>query len=564
MSLNPKIIPPVRSAHIRPYKVLTAVLFGFLTFFTGFLTVPLWYGPYPLRITWNTVLLMVITLAWGTKYGLIALLLGGAVLSPFFLTPQLGWVALVHSLALFTWVLLHGYGARRRWQGDAHPVLHNMYVLQLLYVLLRGVLFLILAPLLFHLEPFITLPDAITAFSMSYLLLFTLKGLFIEMPLLAVANTLLLLPILRRILLLSRKESSRYNARIILSSLFFGLLFSASALMAQHYLGTPAARMSWAIFSSDELNTTGALMALLFILAGGVIARYMERLIDTQDALLRSEETLRDALLDIRELNNHLQEKVDQRTSMLQEAVTELESFAQTVSSDLREPMEEIAARSVRMLSRHPEAEGSRIRGNLLSIRKIAMETTVLIEKLLEYSSTSKRALALSRIDLHALVTETVEKFRIGGDGKPIRLTYLQPLPKVWGDSMLLHQVVMNIVSNAVKFSTTREEIRIDVGCMDLTEEHLLYFRDHGIGFDMEHADKLFGVFKRLHRKEDYEGCGIGLATIRKIISRHGGEVWIEGAPDQGATVYFTLPKREPRGEYDPELPDTRKTTPPP
>ena len=153
-----------------------------------------------------------------------------------------------------------------------------------------------------------------------------------------------------------------------------------------------------------------------------------------------------------------------------------------------------------------------------------------------------RSALRLSDVDLGALVASIREELAPDCEGRQIEW-HLLPMPIVVADAAFIHMVLRNLIDNAVKYSRTREVAVIEVGAEQRAGEVVVYVRDNGVGFDMQYSSKLFGVFQRLHRMEEFEGIGIGLASVRRIIERHDGQVWAEGQLDKGATFYFSLPK---------------------
>ena len=164
-----------------------------------------------------------------------------------------------------------------------------------------------------------------------------------------------------------------------------------------------------------------------------------------------------------------------------------------------------------------------------------------LIDDLLAFSRTGQAEMHLGRVDLEALLEEVLTGLHSAMEGRVIRW-HRSPLPVVAGDLALLRQVLVNLVGNAVKYTSQRAEAEITIASVGMEEgRHVLMVRDNGAGFDMAYADKLFGVFQRLHHAEEFEGTGIGLAIVRRILARHDGRVWAEAAVDQGATFYFTL-----------------------
>lgn len=240
----------------------------------------------------------------------------------------------------------------------------------------------------------------------------------------------------------------------------------------------------------------------------------------------------------IRELNRELSGRVDQ----VSEVNRELESFSYSVSHDLRAPLRHIAGFSDKLDRHFGDNTDERVRHYLGVIREAAQRMSALIEDLLLYSRLGRGALRLQPVDMNALTEEvrallTPEtaarsiEWRIGG------------LPIVMGDESLLRQVWQNLLGNAVKYTGQREHALIEVGVESHDDEELVFFvRDNGIGFDMEYAGKLFGVFQRLHKASEFPGTGIGLANVRRIVGRHGGRVWAEARPGEGATFRFSLP----------------------
>ena len=169
----------------------------------------------------------------------------------------------------------------------------------------------------------------------------------------------------------------------------------------------------------------------------------------------------------------------------------------------------------------------------------------ILIDELLTFSKMGRVEMLKSKVDLGSLVKEAIEQLQEETRGREIRWD-ISSLPVVGGDASLLRLVITNLVSNAVKFTRTRTLAQIEISCNPTNErEHVFSIHDNGVGFDMQYADKLFGVFQRLHRADEFEGTGIGLANVRRIIHRHGGRTWAEASPDGGATFCFSLPQSE-------------------
>ena len=164
------------------------------------------------------------------------------------------------------------------------------------------------------------------------------------------------------------------------------------------------------------------------------------------------------------------------------------------------------------------------------------------MDNLLNFSQMGRSALRLSDVDLNALVEAIRQELAPDYEGRDI-IWEVAPLPKVIADPAFINLALHNLVANAIKYTRGREPARIEIGARQHAGETEVYIRDNGVGFDMAYANKLFGVFQRLHRMEDFEGTGIGLASVRRIIERHDGRVWAEGQVDQGASFHFTLPR---------------------
>jgi len=167
----------------------------------------------------------------------------------------------------------------------------------------------------------------------------------------------------------------------------------------------------------------------------------------------------------------------------------------------------------------------------------------MLIDDLLVFSRMGRAEMRKTTVDLEQLVREMIQNLEQDTRGRNVTWKNSR-LPEVEGDCALLRQVLVNLLGNAVKYSRPRDSARIEIGCAsETTDEAVIFVRDNGVGFDMRYAQKLFGVFQRLHRADEFEGTGIGLANVRRIILRHGGRTWAEAKPGEGATFYFSLPK---------------------
>jgi PAS domain S-box-containing protein len=242
---------------------------------------------------------------------------------------------------------------------------------------------------------------------------------------------------------------------------------------------------------------------------------------------------------EIRSLNAELEHRVAE----LGVVNKELEAFSYSVSHDLRAPLRHVTGFSEMLEKRAAGSLDDTARRYLATISESARQMGRLIDDLLSFSRMARAEMRETRIDLSGLVADVQREFqaRIGNRDVVWKLGHL---PQVQADPALLRLVLVNLISNALKYSGTRPRSEIEIAALpNGREETVVFIRDNGVGFDMRYVEKLFGVFQRLHRQEDFEGTGIGLANVRRIIQRHGGRAWAEGAPDAGATFFFSLPK---------------------
>ncbi|MDH3714094.1 MAG: ATP-binding protein, partial [Gammaproteobacteria bacterium] len=230
---------------------------------------------------------------------------------------------------------------------------------------------------------------------------------------------------------------------------------------------------------------------------------------------------------------------VDARTAELRAAVREQESFSYSVSHDLRSPLRTIDGFSHMLLDEYSDVLDEEGRRCLQRVRAASQRMGHLIDALLNLSRMSRRKMRFEPVNLSEIANDILRRLRSSDPGRDAQLTVAENL-RVNGDSALLRVVLENLLSNAWKYSIKQTQTRIEVGRINGQGSGFLV-RDNGIGFDMRYADKLFKPFQRLHTFEEFEGTGIGLATVVRIIERHGGKVWAEGEEGKGATFYFTV-----------------------
>jgi PAS domain S-box-containing protein len=250
---------------------------------------------------------------------------------------------------------------------------------------------------------------------------------------------------------------------------------------------------------------------------------------------------LRRAHDELRSLYEQVEDKVRRRTAELEKAMREIEAFSYTVSHDLRAPLRHLAGFAGLLLERPPVRADPEAVGYAERLAAAARRLGAMVDSLLEYSRLGRRHIRVAEVDLGAEARMIAAELGIQTAGRRVRWA-IDPLPVVRGDPTLLRLLLQNLLDNALKYTRPRAEASIAIGARREGSDWVVHVRDNGVGFDMRHAAKLFGVFQRLHRESEFEGTGIGLAHAARIVERHGGRIWCEAAPDNGATFYFTLP----------------------
>jgi light-regulated signal transduction histidine kinase (bacteriophytochrome) len=253
----------------------------------------------------------------------------------------------------------------------------------------------------------------------------------------------------------------------------------------------------------------------------------------------RVEEDLRNARDELESLNR----KLAKHSAALEASNKDLEAFAYSISHDLRAPLCHVVTFAELLWSSAALSLNEKSRRYLTVVLEEANRMGGLIDDLLAFSRISHAEAHHSTISLQQIVQEAVAEARQDANDRNI-VWRVDALPEWYGDRSMLRLAVINLISNAVKFTRTRSEPEIEIGCSERQNDHVVLFvRDNGVGFDMKYSNKLFGVFQRLHPQEAFEGTGIGLATVQRIVHRHGGRVWAEGRVEGGATFYFSLSK---------------------
>lgn len=243
-------------------------------------------------------------------------------------------------------------------------------------------------------------------------------------------------------------------------------------------------------------------------------------------------------------LNSELEQRVQERTRKLKEANSELEAFSYSVSHDLRAPLRAIDGFSRILLEENADKLDEDGRRVLDVIRHNTQNMGRLIDDLLAFSRLSRKQMESCLVNMSELARDVFEQLKPGFVDQKIQFK-LSDLPATYGDPALIRQVFVNLISNAAKYSRPRSESVIELESHSKNGDYVYSVKDNGVGFDMAYSKKLFGVFQRLHSLEQFEGTGVGLAIVQRIVHRHGGVVWADARIDEGATFYFSLPKEK-------------------
>jgi signal transduction histidine kinase len=274
------------------------------------------------------------------------------------------------------------------------------------------------------------------------------------------------------------------------------------------------------------------------IAAGNLAKRVQSNRLDEVGRLATSFNTMAQQ---VEEGRRELEQRVLERTSALQAANRELEAFSYSVSHDLRAPLRAIGGFANILIEDHSEHLPTDVQRRLEVIVRNSRQMGQLIDDLLAFSRLGRQQLVRTNVDMSALAQSVAEDARRADPDREIELV-IKPLPSAHGEPVLLRQVLTNLIHNAFKFTSARRPARVEIGHQQQDGQVTYYVKDNGVGFDMQYAEKLFGVFQRLHLPEQFEGTGVGLAIVQRIIERHGGRVWAEAVVDQGATFFFSLP----------------------
>lgn len=524
---------------LKIYKIIVSILLGLISYMGIFSSIRIEFSGTSINFALSLMLPMLVALAWGWKYGFLSISLGMVFLYPFILGPYNGWASLVPATTLFIWIGLHGWGSIARKKKETFW--NSIYTLQIYHILIKlGLYLLLFQPLLKLNIPFWNI-DVMENLGLDIIIIFAIKGIIVDSILLAICDSILLMPFVRKFFKLKIIQGSKYNTPVLLSIVTFGMLFTLLIMFFNNLFISHIDIGSWIRNPDAGTVITLSLSLLLFIVMAGITVRYLQKDQAARIVLEKRNRQYLQVIEKIKKMNAELENLVDTRTSELKNAVKEMEEFSFGVSHDLKSPIRAIDAYSIMLLEDNPKID-IKSKDMIKNIKKHCSDMISLIDKILEYSLLSNKKIELEKIDINEIINELITEYKIANSGRLLSFKVAGDKIVVKGDRVLIKDAVGNIISNAVKYTRNRKTAEIEIELKDSGVEKTITITDNGAGFDMKHKDKIFNIFQRLHSQDEFEGSGIGLTLSRKIIVNHGGKIEIESTKDEGTKVSIIFP----------------------
>ncbi len=624
-------------------KHIISISFGLIgLLFSGY-AIRMPFGDFQLNFIWSIAFPLIITLTYGLRFGLLSITCGLTFLYPFILGYMNGYGSFVGMLVLYVWITFHGLG---KYQREKRPTrLNHPVTIQLFYSVVRLLIYAILFQPLMTLNPPPWNLEAHRFIQSEVVWYFSIRGIFMELMLLLIVDTLLLLPRVRQLFDLKTNESMRYNGRVLMGFLAGGLGFILFILAVQYTLIDELTIREWLLPPDPKTALTLFLSSFLFIIMAGVTMRYVEKTLTNERAfkttyeryqaifeqmhdiyleltidgtivnaspsiyasldkdeveligtnfcqlfsgvkgqawlqeleqqggfiekkmtvpapsgkvlvwsihlkriqlkmgeprlvaMIRDMTDIEAAMDEVKRLNSDLERRVEARTKDLHASIETLERFNYVVSHDLKTPIRAIDAYTEMIEEDERDHLSREATDSLASIRQIAADMIRLIERLLHYSRVSKTSIDKEAVSLQQIVTDVLDQLSLSHD---FTIIFKRPLPTVLGEAVLIKQVFLNVLDNAITHQKMAEPLQLKIDTEETTDTFTVTVTDNGQGI---HPDDLPHVWELFTTAGPQKGTGIGLSTVKRIMEAHGGDVFLSSARQKGTTVTLIFPK---------------------
>lgn len=526
------------------YKISLSLLLGLLSFLGTFKTTSLPWGEVNLLFSWSLGILLLVAMAWGVPYVLFAYFGGLAFLFPFYVGAYNGWGSVLTSLVFLLYLIMHAWAAAQR-RLQRHPLwLLNPWLIHLFYVLLRLLLYFTLYPLLIRWNPPFWTADALTSISSQILLLYSIRGILMETLFLGLVRTLLMLPWIRRIFLLKVSTTASKSSRIVYAMAGLGLFFSLLIQILHHRLLGNAPDFTFLLSPSSERIVLIVFTVGIMAIAGGYAASYVDRILRTQQKLSESEDYLRKVYVRLRCLNAELEDRVEERSEELASLGEELESYAHTISHDLKTPLRAISGYCTMIQEYMQQDLDDASRHDLADMERLSQNTMKLIDALLDYSLLAHQPLKKSWMDMEGLIREAWSHARPDSAPIPDNSIAHTALPPVYGDPPLLGKALLELFRSEELFPSTPGLPSLGVTAQELTEGALYLFHLNNLTFGDGALQNPFRLFREKNASP-HPDSRLGLATAKKIIELHGGRVFLRRFSEETTLLCLALPHED-------------------
>ncbi|WP_062320481.1 ATP-binding protein [Halolactibacillus sp. JCM 19043] len=622
-------------------KFIISVSFGLIgLLFSGYaIRIP--FGDFQLNFIWSIAFPLVITLAYGLRFGLLSITCGLTFLYPFILGYMNGYGSFVGMLVLYVWIVFHGLG--KDWRDKRPTRWNHPMMIQLFYSVVRLLIYALLFQPLMTLNPPPWNLEAFPSIQSEIVWYFSVRGIFMEMMLLLIVDTVLLLPRIRQLFNLETDESMRYNGRVLTGFLGGGLLFISFILAVQYTLIDEVPLTDWLLPPNPKTSLTLFLSSFLFMIMAGVTMRYVEKTLTNERAfkttyeryqaifeqmqdiylelmldgtivnaspsiystldltenqligtnfcqlfsevkgkawlqeleqqggfiekkmtvlahsgktlvwsihlkkiqlkegeprlvaMIRDMTDIEEAMEEVTRLNSDLERRVNKRTKDLHASIETLERFNYVVSHDLKTPIRAIDAYT-EMIEEDEHNLSGETKDALASIRHIVADMIRLIERLLHYSRVNQATIEKERVPLQPVITDVLDQLRLSHD---FTVIFNKPLPTVLGEAVLIKQVFLNVLDNAVTYKRKDEPLLLMIDSVETEDTLSVLVTDNGCGIAPDDLPHVWDLFTTGHQT----GTGIGLSTVKRIMEALGGSVQLESRLKKGTTVTLVFPK---------------------